>query len=210
MDKITILSNIKNLTFSSDLSQIFSILESNLDKVEFTKDYVGLRDFLYLAEDHADDSEYPFFGFFDFSEKNSFEDSGVYNEVVYDIPEICKKLTYFFKTCNRPIYISIGFKDSTLTSEDMLYIHNMIEHDVIKDRNEGESRLRKFPEWYVAKYPNEILEDVELVELLEAIRIREAQLTAELKHIIYYQIDKALDANDKQRFLELTRKLVKM
>ncbi|PGK52550.1 hypothetical protein CN918_32715 [Priestia megaterium] len=210
MDKITILSNIKNLTFSSDLSQIFSILESNLDKVEFTKDYVGLRDFLYLAEDQADDSEYPFFGFFDFSEKNSFEDSGVYNEVVYDIPEICKKLTYFFKTCNRPIYISIGFKDSTLTSEDMLYIHNMIEHDVIKDRNEGESRLRKFPEWYVAKYPNEILEDVELVELLEAIRTRETQLTAQLKHHIYYQIDKALDSNDKQSFLELTKKLVKM
>lgn len=210
MDKKSVLVNIQKLSFSSDLSPVFALLEKYLDRIEFTKDYVGLRDFLFLAEKNAEESEFPFFACFDFSEKNAYEDDGMYNEVFYDIDEICSQIKRFFKTYNRTLYISIGFKESILTSEDMLYIHNLIEQKEIKDKNEGEYQLRKFPEWYEAKYPSEILQDAELVDLLEAIRKKEQSLTANLKEQLIVEVDKALDDNNRNLFMKLTNRLKKM
>lgn len=210
MDKKKILNHIKALSFSSDLSQVFSVLEKNVDRVEFTKNYAGLRDFLFIAEMQADESEFPFFACFDSQNEHDYDDDGVYSEIVYDIPEICVQLEKFFATYKRPLYVSVGFKESMLSSEDMLYIHTMIENKVIQNQTEGELKLRQFPEWYVAKYPNEILEDVELLEIIEKIKKREDELTKELKQDILEQIDAALDTNNIVIFNKLTSKLISL
>lgn len=207
MDKKKIINHIKALSFSSDLSQLFSILEKNLDRVEFTKDYDGLRDFIFLAESQTNESEFPFIACFDFKSEHDFINEGVYNEIVYDIPEMCIQLKRFFSTFARPLYVSIGFKESVLSSEDMLYIHTMIENNQIKNQNEGEAKLQKFPDWYVAKYPSEILEDVELMEMIEKLKEKESELVEQMKEELYEQIDQALDTNNPSSFQTLTTKL---
>lgn len=210
MDKQSILKHIEKMSFSSDLSLLFSIIEKNLDRIEFTKDYAGLRDFIYLAESDAAESEFPFFSCFDFGENNHYSEEGIYNEVVYDIPSICHELKRFLKHNDRLVYIAIGFKDSILTSEDFLYIHTMLENNVIRNKQEGELKLREFPAWYTAKYPHEILEDDELQKLIEKLRTIETKRTEKLKEKVLHLINEALDRKDKASFYALSKKLQNM
>jgi len=207
LEKKEMLQHIKDIKFSFDASPILNILEEHLDKVEFVKDFADVRDFIFLAEEVAYEDEYPFYACFDFDPDSN--DNGIY-DVYYDVTEICANLKKFFKVFHRPIYISIGFANSLLTSEDILYIHHMLEAGEIQTKSEGESKLRKFPTWYDAKYPFEMSKDIELRELIEKIKIREEKLTLALKAKVLQDIDKALEEENKEEFLRLTAQLNRM
>lgn len=202
MTKKEIFSKIMKLSFTEEVQPILELLELHIDRIEFVKDHIGLRDFLFIAEEKAVEYELPVFSVFDLevdsndSAKNHllFHQSMIYDEdAVYD------GLVSFLENTTRTLYVGIGFKESFLTNEDMFLAHELLKSKKVKDKFEAMSRVRRFPKWYKAKVPSDIIKEEQLLSDLEELEIR---LLVQLKDEILEKINSAIDNDDKDTFSE--------
>ena len=131
------------------------LLEKNLDRIEFVRDGIGLRDFLFISQAGIDSSNgfsSPLFLVKDIDVEltDSFEvkeEKYMYN-MEFSEEIILKSLKEFFLNTNRTLYIGIGFE------ENLDFDKSDYSRWTIKSKTTGHpvsyfQRLeRLFPTWY--------------------------------------------------------------
>ena len=163
LTKKEVWQKIKQRPFKFQLKEeVFSLIEENLDRVDFVLDHVGIRDFLFIVEDTPNLSAFTANLFTtinvacekDYSFKKNLELSLYkYNS---DTSTSLKAIKELFKDTERTLYVGVGFKESQKIdqakfTEEILSGKYTTQEEVLK-------ALRKFPEWYAnyAKDPNNI------------------------------------------------------
>lgn len=205
MKKSEILSKIKQLMIEIPFQEtIFSILEKHLHKIEFVKDHIGLRDFLFIAEKGTAYQDELFIALdvparktFTL-EQNEKEMLQCYENRPYTIVE---SLQRFFNETSRTLYIGIGFVRTEPTEEEYMSIEFSYQAGLIESKLQAhrELRMKKFPLWYRenAKLPEEITMHMEELPTPEDVEKRKQQLME--------KINQALESGNKEVFLKLTR-----
>ncbi len=159
-EKKAIWGKIKNLDFGITVSnELFAMVEENLHRVEFVKDHVGIRDFLFLAEKGT---EYvaDFFVAINVGCERSYtykKNLDLFLQKYNDKPiEALAELADFFVNTERTLYIGIGFKNTEgIKEEDII---DKLLNNKYKTQEEILKDIRKFPDWYdeISKYPEDI------------------------------------------------------
>lgn len=202
-------------------NETFELIEKNLEKVEFIKDHVGLRDVLFLAETSTQGFfTSTFFAAFNVDADPSYsieENEEAFAEAYIDDPEIVfNELKNFFKEGKRKLFVGIGFEETTspelrnqkfksktptgeiqeITGLD-LEIIRLLSTGEAETYQEASKMLRKFPEWYEV--------DTKMPEEVEQITVKKDEIDlAEKKKQILQMIDESLDKGDKEGFLVFT------
>jgi uncharacterized protein YpiB (UPF0302 family) len=207
MSNHLIFEQLKKLSFSDNALSLFTLLENYMDRIEFVKDHVGLKDVLFVAEDNASGYRYPIFLCLDVNIKFGDKDHNLVEmekSIMHKDQQIKNSLIEFFVESQRMLYIRIGFKESVLKPEDAFIVYEAMEKKEIEDPHEMLMKLRRFPSWYEARYPEEIQREQRILLALE-----EAQKTANslYKKELMKQIDEALLNNDAEKFYELSKRL---
>lgn len=204
MIKKDIFHKIKSLSLPEEASVLLGLIEKNIHRIEYVKDHIGLRDFLFIAEKDARGYEFNIFSCFDIDVKYGNKDHNILamNEgITEDVREIYYKLDDLFKNTDRILYVGIGFRDSAPTPEDHFRLYNAMERNEIEDPMDALVKMRRFPDWYIAKFPQEV-EETE--KIMERLRQAQAQLKNNAKHDLMRQIDLALKQNNESKFITLT------
>lgn len=160
MNKQVVWSKIKERKYSSSIIEdIIKVIEKNFERIDFVKDHVGVRDFLFIAEEgtkYAADfftsinveceKEYSYLT----NLRLWFKNNNANTDSAY------KELVNFFDSTDRTLYIGIGFKESEVylkeeLAEEILSQKYEVEEEILK-------KLRKFPKWFeeFAKWPEDI------------------------------------------------------
>lgn len=209
-------------------NEIFNLIETHLDRVEFVRDHIGLRDFLFIAESGTQ-------GFYistlfiatdvEASKRNTMsENDEAFHEKLNEDPiGVLKELQSFFANTNRTLYMGIGFmettsqemRDTKVPIQDMdgeLQEISLLEATIIAGLQSGKYRspqeamkdLRKFPDWYTetSVMPEET-EQVTVEEEKQAV----AETLLVQKLYLKGQINEALDRKDKEAFIRFSRLL---
>lgn len=156
-----------NIKYEYELEKL---VNKNLDRIEFVKDGIGLRDFLFVAMKDTEGFAYDIYCTLDvkvdpsepFNVKSKrMEESVEYRELV-----CLQKIEHFFKHTNRTLYIGLGFKENLMYSEEDLKEIIGYEENPIMNEEEIIKR-RKFPKWYseVSRFPDEIFYLSKYVEI---------------------------------------------
>jgi len=143
-------------------NDVIALIERNFDRVEFVKDHVGVRDFLFIAEETENISAFTSNLFTainvacekDYSFKKNLElFLYKYNG---DVVTSLNNLTELFETTKRTLYIGIGFKESQKIDEAKFT--EEILSGKYQTQEEALKVIRKFPDWYAsyAKDPRDI------------------------------------------------------
>lgn len=140
-------------------NQLYSIIENYFERVEFVKDHVGVRDFLFLAEDGLSYTSDFFIAINVECEKSySYSENLELFLKEYNDESIkaLNGLENFFEKTNRTLYIGIGFKESEEINKEEF--SSAFLSGKYSSQEEILKIVRKFPEWYkdYAKYPEEI------------------------------------------------------
>lgn len=160
MNKQVVWNKIKERTFSSSMIEdIIKLLEQNFERIEFVKDHVGVRDFLFIAEEGTKYAADFFVSINVECEKDYsyltnlklwFKNNNANTDSAY------KEMVNFFESTDRTLYIGIGFKESEVylkeeLAEEILSQKYEVEEEILK-------KLRKFPMWFeeFAKWPEEL------------------------------------------------------
>lgn len=207
LNKRDVWEKIKKLKFKLPVQKdLFYMIDEYIDRIEFVKDHVGLRDFMFLAEEGTEHIFVSnFFVALDVeSEKsysykrnlNLFLEKCIYNRPILALHQIFS----FLENTDRVLYIGIGFKgDSEIDKNQLLesYVAGTYE-----TREEAEYKIRKFPDWYnsYAKHPedchfltvkaeryiNEVLKPMENTQLQKIINniLMKSDLTIEDKNVL--------------------------
>lgn len=140
-------------------NELFSMIEENLERVDFTRDHVGIRDFIFVAEEGTHYTANFFVAINVECEKTySYRDNLIlFLQKYNDNPiKALKELADFFENTDRTLYLGIGFKESDkIVQEEVVekYLSGnyTTQEEILKD-------VRKFPDWYAeyAKNPEEI------------------------------------------------------
>lgn len=160
VSKQEVWKKIKNIDIDFPLrSELFTMIEENLDRVDFTRDHVGIRDFIFVAEEGTHYTSNFFVAINVECEKTySYRDNLILFLQKYNDNAIkaLKELVDFFDNTDRTLYLGIGFKESDkIVQEEVVekYLSGnyTTQEEILKD-------VRKFPEWYAeyAKNPEEI------------------------------------------------------
>lgn len=210
LNKLEVLNHVKKMEFTKDVYSILELIEQNLHRVEFVKDHMGLNNFVFLAEKEATKFEFPYFACFnlDIHENDEAHNFVSMNQsLIYDLKEIQKDMKNFFLEEEGVLYVEIGFKESVPNQEDRFRVYQLLKKKEVNDIQEAIAKVRKFPEWYKAKFSREVLDEKVLFEQLE---LAEAQLLKQLKNDLVQQINEALLKNDEQLFMILTKRYKKV
>ena len=205
LNKFEVLNNIKKMNFVKDVYPILELIEKNLQRVEFVKDHMGLKNFVFLAEKDATKFEFPYFACFnlDIRENDEAHNFVSMNEsLIYDLKEIHKDIQKFFSDEEGVMYVEIGFKESVPNQEDRFRVYQLLKKKEVMDIQEAIAKVRKFPDWYKAKFSRDVLDENELLEQLE---LAEKQLLKQLKIDLIEQINEALSNNDEETFVALSK-----
>ncbi|MGN5651077.1 hypothetical protein [Bacillus sp. Brlt_9] len=160
MNKLDVWNKIKERKLSSSIIEdIVKVIEQNFERIEFVKDHVGVRDFLFLAEEGTKYAADFFVSINVECEKDNsyltnlklwFKNNNANTDSAY------KEMIKFFETTDRVLYIGIGFKESEIylkeeLAEEILSQKYEVEEEILK-------KLRKFPKWFeeFAKWPEEL------------------------------------------------------
>ncbi len=206
-----ILSELKKRNIPTEVKQlIIPILEKNLDRIQFVKSFVGLRDILYFEELDVDFFDFPFFLSLDCQTLastggNKHESiTSVYENAITDADEIVRKLNYLFRETKRKLYIEIAFSENILSNDDMWKVYHQMGTETDKEPFEIMVKMYEYPKWYDVEYGQDIalLEDslsalkrIERIKVTSAIREMEAD------------INTAFENNDAKVFSELVKEL---
>lgn len=205
MIKKDIFHKIKSLSLPDEASILLSLIEKNINRIEYVKDHLGLKDFLFIAEKESHVYEFNIFACFDVDvvygdKEHNF--LAMNDCLLEDVRDIYYKLDDFFKYSDRILYVGIGFADSAPTPEDHFQIFNAMERNEIDDPMEALVKMRRFPDWYVAKFPQEV-EEAE--KLMDRLRVLQNQMKLVVIEDKLRQIDIALKHNDQTKFKDLSR-----
>jgi hypothetical protein len=139
--------------------ELFTIIEEHFDRIDFIKDHVGIRDFMFIAEEDTKFTANFFVAINVECEKSySYKKNLELFLAKYNANPLLalKELVDFFEQTERILYIGIGFKESEKIEEDKLAEELLsgkytTQEEILK-------AIRKFPEWYAeyAKYPEEV------------------------------------------------------
>lgn len=201
MSNKEIFSKIKTLQFPKEIKPLLDLLDKHVDRIDYVKDHVGLRDFLFIAEENANEFEFQTFCYFDvpINLDNDDENFLTLNQMmIYEPKEVFQSVKDFFENTDRILYIGIGFKQSVLKQSDMFLVHDLLEKKEAKTAFEALSKVRKFPSWYKAKFPKDIHEQLRSRKILEKA---DTILLQKRKEDLLQLIDKALTENDSEKFL---------
>lgn len=216
--------NERNFEFESkDL--LFALIENNLDRVEFVKDHIGLRDFLFLSEKGTENFfSSMVFGVVDIDVDETYtteENEQAFMDGYIDNPQrLLYELKKLFAKTDRTLFIGIGFIETTspelrnqkvnvpktdgtieeITKYD-LEIIKMIQTGQAATYQEATKKLREFPSWYddYCKMPEEVKQVTKLDEVQ-----REKEKIEKKKVILMNLIDEALDTRDEEKFYQFT------
>ena len=226
--KKDIWNKIKERAFDfANKDEIFSIIENHLERIEFVKDHIGLRDFLFIAEEGTEDSYVS--NLFIATDVNASkhatmqENNQEFGKKVNEDPiEVLKELKLFLSSTQRPLYLGVGFietiskqlRDTTVEVEtfDGIQEISLLDAKIIggiqsgkyKSAEEALKDLREFPHWYteVSVMPEETKQLT--IEEERALKIEERRIQMEeYKNAI----DEALDEQNKEKFLQYSKLL---
>lgn len=208
--------------------EIFNLIESHSERIEFVRDHIGLRDFLFIAEAGTQ-------GFYvsdlfvatdvEFSARNDVEgnDDALREKTIEDPMEVLEELRSFFANTRRTLYLGVGFLETTnqdlrrikvpVEDEDgQLKVISLLEVKIIQGLQSGKyssyqeamKDLRVFPEWYTQRsvMPEEtgqITMEDEKRTIMEDRIIQEGYLKV--------KINMALDQMDKEAFMTYSKQL---
>lgn len=209
MSKMDLFNQVKELKYPKNVNSLFDILEDYIDRVEFVKDHVGLSNFLFVAEKEANGFEYPYFACFNIDVKENDEQHNFVSmnqSIIYDLKEINNDMLTFFKEDNGTLYVEIGFKESMPTQEDQFLILQLLKDKECDNIQEALARVRKFPDWYKAKFSKNIQEEFDVLTEMEKA---EKYLTHKLKVDLVAQINQSLIDGNKEQFILLTNRYKK-
>lgn len=141
--------------------EVFELIDFHLDRIEFVKDHIGLRDFLFLAETGTHFTSDLFIAINTNVEKEMSvsEKEMAFMEKYKDDPdEVLEELENFFETTDRTLFVGIGFVETSSTEEEEISVLLDLQRGEIETVQEGLKNLRKFPRWYdlIAKMPEEV------------------------------------------------------
>lgn len=189
--------------------QIIELIEDNLERIEFVKDHLGVRDFLFLAESGTNYTSELFAAFdvnAEIHESNKQKKEAFIDQYDDDPYSIIAKIKAFFNETNRTLYVGVGFMESETTEEQIHRAQQLYSTGVANSPEEAMKMTRVFPEWYsdYARMP----EEIDMLSIKKEAYSKE-QREKELKALIK-EIDKTLDDDDEKRFKLLTAKYKKM
>lgn len=160
MEKKQVWEKVKDRGLNTKFEQDFiDLIDQYLDRIEFVKDHVGLRDVVFVAEKNCDYKNNFFVALdVDASRHNTYEKNNDLFEKALETRELIalSELEKAFKETNRKIYLGIGFSESA--TYDQVEVINKVLNGPPKSDAELLKDLRSFPEWYDkhAKYPEEL------------------------------------------------------
>lgn len=211
---LTIIAELKKRNIPSEVkNNILPILEKNINRIEFVKNFVGLKDILYFEELEIGYFDYPFF--LSVNCKNSKSKltskheniASIYENAVTDFKEIVKQLQTFFEESNRTLYIDTVFKENILTNDDMWRVYHKMNEEKEKEPYEIMMKMYNYPEWYNARFGDEVAifeNSLSLLKQLENIHIKNEIELLEAK------INKALENDEVEQLPILVNKLKKL
>jgi len=204
MSKKEILHKIKHRDFPKEFMPFFDLLEKNETRVEFVKEGVGLQDVLFLSELQAREfADEPFFACFNvpvIAENEEHNFISMKKSKTTSIADTLHALDYFFSQTTRTLYVWIGFKESSLEQKDMFLIYERIQTNKDTLIYEAKAKVRKFPEWFEAKLPSEIMEEKKYLHILSQIQ---DEMNEKLQKDIMNRIHAATFANNEDEFIKL-------
>lgn len=173
VDKLDMWGKIQTLDIQILFQEnIFDLINTHLDRVEFVKDHLGLRDFLFIAEKGTDYMDELFLVInADVNREKTLEDNELvlFNKYQNKAHLIVVALREFFHETDRTLTIGIGFNKSEPTEEESISIEYAFQEGMIQSRLKAhrDLRIKKFPKWYQenAKMP----EDVEFFTIEEEL-----------------------------------------
>jgi len=204
MSKKAILKKIRQHDFPKEFSPIFDILEENETRIEFVKEGVGLQDIIFLSELHAkefiDDPFYACFNVPVVPDNEEYNFISMKKSKSTSITDTINSLDYFFAQTSRTLYVWIGFKESSLEQKDMFLIYERIQTRKDTLIYEAKAKVRRFPSWFHAKLPSEIIEEKKYLHLLSEIQ---EEMNQKLQEELMDAINLAAFNNNKDEFVKL-------
>lgn len=206
-----IIDQLKQRNIPSEVREIiFPMLEKNIERIQFVKSFVGLKDILYLEELEVEFFDFPFFLSLNCK---TFPPSGgtkheslasVYENAITDIKEIARKLQFFFEETNNILFIESAFQENVLTNDDMWKVYYKMSEESEKEPFEIMTRMYRYPEWYNVEYGDNVAIFEESITLLK--KIDNQQINEEIKSL-EREINKALEENRLDELPSLVSKL---
>lgn len=180
--------------------EFFRLIDAHLDQVVFVKDHIGVRDFLFFAEDGTDYTA-QVFSSFDTDVEPEMEmvaQAELFHEKYEEDPvEVYKQLKQLFEETSRTVCVGIGFKESCVTEDQEYKTIIGLRDGTYSSVEEGLKELRRFPAWYaeIAKMPEDVF-----------FTTRSAERETVMEHI-----DRILDlpnptTEDKAYFVTLSKR----
>lgn len=205
MKKNELFAKIKGLYIQIPFQEtIYKMIERNLHRVEFVKDHIGLRDFLFIAEKGTGYHDELFVALnVPVSKRYTLEQNEEKMLLHYESHpfKVVEQLQEFFKTTDRTLYVGVGFARTEPTEEEYMSIEFSYQTGLIESKIQAhrELRMKKFPLWYRenAKLPEEVVGQMEEIVLPEEIEKTKAD--------IMKQIDLALDNGNQEAFFALAK-----
>lgn len=213
MEKKEMLHRIQERDIEFKLKEdLFTLLEENIERIEYVTDHVGVRDFLFIAEkgtNYAAD----FFTAIDVDCDSTYDFSKNLEEfkkkcIDQPLKSFAELVTFFEKT-ERMLYIGVGFTESQLTEEDEKKILRDFRGGLIKSYEEGARKYRNFPKWYkaFALEPEKINYISKKAETMINVHLKKAE-----ENKLRQEIDKILDKKtitqkDKESLQSLSEQL---
>lgn len=204
LSKKNILKKVRERQFEKKSTPLFELLEKHIERVEFVKDYLGLRDVLFVSELGSEGFRFPVFACFDVNVIVGNRDHNLIemeNSLLHDYDSIYKKTSELLNDTNRILYVGIGFKETSPTSEMMFEIYESMKNKEVDNPIDALVKLRKFPTWYKAKFPHEIEREKRFFDFLKRT---ENYLLNDLKTQLINEINESLLHNNEKRFTELS------
>lgn len=209
--KQMIINELKNRDIPLEVKQsILSILEKYTDRVQFVKNFVGLKDILYIEELSVEFFDFPVFlslncQTMNLKQANKYEMiSSVYENAITDMDEIVRNIKRFFEETNRILFIEVAFIENILTNDDMWKVFHQMNNEVEKEPFELMVRFYRYPEWYDGEYGETVAafeESLQMLKIIENAYISKTIISLEKK------INKFLELNELKKLPSLVNEL---
>lgn len=209
MNKFDVWKKVKQLDIAVPFQEtIFKLIDENIERVEFVKDHIGLRDFLFIAEINTTYYDELFlFIDADASKETTLEENERRIMEKYEAHpfDIISHLRSFFETETRVLSIGIGFSNTEPTDEEIEFIESGNKNANAKIEAYRNLRINKFPLWYQnnAKMPTEVT----FFTLDEERHMAHEKQVLDKEKLIY-SINRALEDNDLESFLRYSNEYI--
>lgn len=181
-----IIEELKKRNIPSEVIKvIFPMVEQYIDRIQFVKSYVGLKDILYFEELEVDFFDFPFFLSLNCQTLSATTGdkheiiASVYENSITDIEEIQRKLKFFFEETNKTLFIVVAFTENILSNDDMWKVFHRMSDEMDKEPFEIMTKIYHYPTWYDVEFGEKVavledslsmLKQLETIELVKSIK----------------------------------------